>query len=217
MPGDGLGKSEQARVPISALRLARRPDRWNDPWERSLRRQIVIARPGGSLMRMPTFRPIGRIPALAALTLAAWSPALAAAQATPMASPAAGAPPTAIVVSATNDPLRVAGSDGADHLEYDLVVTNVFTAPVALTSVEVVGQDGGTLLRLTGDALAEATQPLLGSGPTTEIAASATVAVVMDVHVPSRHAVDRLGHRIAYSIAPDAPSRSIIGAFAIDG
>ena len=55
--------------------------------------------------------------------------------ATPVASPAAGVKTTAIVVSATNDPLRVSGSDGLDHLEYDLLVTNGFAAPVTLTSI----------------------------------------------------------------------------------
>ncbi|HEU0116866.1 MAG TPA: hypothetical protein VFQ80_19385, partial [Thermomicrobiales bacterium] len=161
-------------------------------------------------MIMPrSFHPIAALMALLALALPA---RLAAAQATPMASPAAGAPPTAIVVSATNDPLRVAGSDGADHLEYDLVVTNVFAAPVTLTSVDVVAPDGGTVLSLTGEPLAEAIQPLLGAGPTTAIPASGTVAVVMDVKVAPGQAIDRLGHRIAYNVAADTPARSIIGA-----
>ena len=49
------------------------------------------------------------------------------------------------------DPLRVSGSDGVDHLEYDLVVTNAFVAPVTLTSIAVTAPDGETLLRLDGD------------------------------------------------------------------
>ena len=76
---------------------------------------------------------------------------------------------TAIVVSATNDPLRVPGSDGVDHLEYDLLVTNGFTAPVTLTSIAVIAPDGETLLQLDGDALVTATQPLLGRTPTAAI------------------------------------------------
>src|SRR5687768_12801582 len=74
--------------------------------------------------------------------------------ATPVVSPAAGVTTTAIVVSATNDPLRVSGSDGVDHLEYDLLVTNGFAAPVTLTAIAVTAPDGETLLRLDGDALA---------------------------------------------------------------
>ena len=137
--------------------------------------------------------------------------------ATPVASPAAGVKSTAIVVSATNDPLRVPGSDGVDHLEYDLLVTNGFTAPVTLTSIAVLASDGESLLQLDGDALVTATQPLIGRTPTAAIPASGTVAVVMDVTVPPDRAVERLDHRITYEVAPDAPVRSLIGSFVIDG
>src|SRR3954463_12022749 len=62
--------------------------------------------------------------------------------------PPAPSQPTALLVASTNAPLRVLGSDGLAHLEYDLVFTNVFTAPVTLSAIEVLGPDGGTLLRL---------------------------------------------------------------------
>ena len=80
--------------------------------------------------------------------LLVWSLAAPAAQ--PQVQPAAQV--TALLVSATNAPLRVLGSDGMEHLEYDLLITNVFTAPLALTSIEVTGPDGRVLLRLAGDA-----------------------------------------------------------------
>jgi Peptidase family M23 len=137
--------------------------------------------------------------------------------ATPVVSPAVGERATAIVVSATNDPLRVSGSDGVDHLEYDLLVTNAFVAPVTLTSIAVTAPDGETLLRLEGDALVTATQPLIGRTPTAEIPASGTVAVVMDVTVPPDRAVESLSHQVAYKVAPDAPVRSLIGSFTVDG
>jgi hypothetical protein len=135
----------------------------------------------------------------------------------PVASPTAGEATTAIVVSATNDPLRVSGSDGVDHLEYDLLVTNGFAAPVTLTSIDVVNPDGETLLTLEGDALVIATQPLLGRTPTAAVSPSGTVAVVMDVTVPTSYLVDRLSHHMTYEVAPDAPVRSLIGSFTIDG
>jgi len=137
--------------------------------------------------------------------------------ATPAASPTAVETTTAIVVSATNDPLRVSGSDGLDHLEYDLVVTNGFAAPVTLTAIAVAAPSGETLLRLEGDALVTATQPLLGRTPMAEIPASGTVAVVMDVTIPSDRVVDGVSHHITYEIAPDAPGRSLIGSLAVDG
>jgi hypothetical protein len=102
-------------------------------------------------------------------------------------------------------------------LEYDLLVTNGFVAPVTLTAIEVVAADGETLLRLDGKALATATQPLLGMGPTAEIPASGTVAVVMDVAVPPERAVAALSHRVSYDVAADAPSRSLLGSFVVDG
>ena len=96
------------------------------------------------------------------------------------------------MVSATNDPLRVSGSDGLDHLEYDLLVTNGFAAPVTLTSIAVTSPDSEALLRLEGDELVTATQPLLGRTPTATIPASGAVAVVVDVTVPPDRAVERV-------------------------
>jgi Peptidase family M23 len=150
--------------------------------------------------------------AIAALPGNGW-----AQDATPVASPAVGEKTTAIVVSATNDPLRVSGSDGLDHLEYDLLVTNGFAAPVTLTAIAVTAPDGETLLRLEGEALVTATQPLLGRTPMAAIPASGTVAVVMDVTVPPDRAVERVSHSITYEVAPDAPVRSLIGSFEVDG
>jgi hypothetical protein len=124
---------------------------------------------------------------------------------------------TAIVVSATNDPLRVTGSDGLDHLEYDLIVTNAAAAPVTLTSIEVVAPDDETLLRLAGDDLVQATQPLFGQEPTREIPASGTVGIVIDVVVPPDRVLDRLAHRIAYDVPPDTPGRVRITSFTVEG
>lgn len=155
--------------------------------------------------------------ALGAMGFAGVNGVATARQATPAPSPAEAAQPTAIVVVATNDPLRVPGSDGSDHLEYDLIVTNAFVAPVTLTAIEVIAPDGETVLRLDGDALVTVTQPLLGQSPVKEIPASGTVGVVMDVVVPHGKPLDRLSHRITYAVAPDAPERSLIGAFMVRG
>jgi hypothetical protein len=150
-------------------------------------------------------------------TVATFARSGQAEHATPQASPAAAVTTTAIVVSATNDPLRVSGSDGVDHLEYDLLVTNGFAAPVSLTSIAVTAPDGETLLRLEGEPLVTATQPLLGRTPTATIPASGAVAVVMDVVIPPDRPMASLEHHITYEVAPDSPIRSLIGSFAIAG
>ena len=81
----------------------------------------------------------------------------------------------------TPPPLSVPGSDGRQHVEYDLVVANTAATPVALTVVEVRTADGEVLLRLDGPALVAATQPLDGTSPTAEIPGSTAAAVVVDL------------------------------------
>ena len=72
----------------------------------------------------------------------------AAAQSTPVSDAFDSAPePTALLVTATNDPFEVPATDGMVHLEYDLIIGNVFPAPVILSAVEVVTPDGNSLRR----------------------------------------------------------------------
>lgn len=40
---------------------------------------------------------------------------------------------TALQVAAVGAPQRVHGSDGREHIDYDLVITNAFTSEVMLT------------------------------------------------------------------------------------
>src|SRR5687768_5922538 len=140
----------------------------------------------------------------------------AAGQATPVAPPGVTARTTALLVTAIHDPLRVTGSDGMVHLEYDLVLTNVFTAPVTITAIEVLTPDGQPLLRLEGDALEAMTQPLFGRTPTDLVPESGAVAVLLDV-VPPEQVPARLTHRITYDLAPDASNLAIIGSNEIVG
>lgn len=44
--------------------------------------------------------------------------------------PAAIAQPAALLATVMGKALRVTGSDAGEHVEYNLVLTNVFTAPV---------------------------------------------------------------------------------------
>jgi hypothetical protein len=94
--------------------------------------------------------------------------------------------------------LGVPGSDGMQHLEYDLIVANTASAEVTLTSVEVLDEDDRSLLRLDGGALAAATQPLEGSTPTTTIPVAGSVAVVVDLLVAPFQIPERLAHRITH-------------------
>jgi hypothetical protein len=77
-----------------------------------------------------------------------------------IAVPAAGADNTALRVEIPGAPMRVHGSDGREHIDYDLVITNEFTSEVTLTSVTVRG-GGRRLLRLAGAELANFTHQTL--------------------------------------------------------
>ena len=141
----------------------------------------------------------------------------AAGQATPVGPPGVTAQTTALLVTAIHDPLRVTGSDGMVHLEYDLVLTNVFTTPVTITAIDVLTPDGQSLLQLAGDSLRAMTRPLIGSTPTDVVPQSGAVAAIIDVVVSPDQVPERLTHRITYDLAPDAPALAVIGSREILG
>ncbi|HSP99709.1 MAG TPA: M23 family metallopeptidase [Candidatus Dormibacteraeota bacterium] len=156
---------------------------------------------------------------LPVLLLAAAACGTSAGQSIPTPTPTAGTPlTTAVLVASTNAPLRVLGSDGQEHLEYDLILTNVLTAPATLTAIDVLGPDGAPLLHLEGTDLAAQMQQLTGGDPMVpaEIPVSGTLATVMDVVLPAGEVPERLGHRISYTI-PDVFAAAIIGSRTIDG
>jgi murein DD-endopeptidase MepM/ murein hydrolase activator NlpD len=155
------------------------------------------------------------IVAVLVLAVAGFAP-VTAQEATPV-SPPTERQLTAIVVSAIGGPIGVPGSDGLQHIEYDLVVTNVFSAPVTLSTIDVITLEGDPLLSLAGDDLVAATQPLLGLTPLEEIPASGTAAVIIDVAVPRERVPERLTHRITYALAADAPGAGQVESLIVDG
>ncbi len=153
--------------------------------------------------------------ALLVLVMAGFAP-VAAQEATPSSSPV-DRRLTAIVVSAIGGPIGVPGSDGLEHIEYDLVITNVFNAPVMVSTIEVLTLDGNSLLSLAGNDLMAATQPLLGLTPLEEIPASGTAAVIMDVAVPHERVPNLLTHRITYTLPADAPGSGQVESLTVNG
>ena len=117
--------------------------------------------------------------------------------------------PSAILVQPIHDAQVVPGDDGKDHVEYELMVVNVYFEPVTLTSVTVLDSAGKELGRIDGDTLAAATQALLTRAPTPEIAPSAAVAVDVDLALEPGTAPERVTHRIDYA-APDLKRAVII-------
>ena len=136
--------------------------------------------------------------------------------------PAAEGPPgevTPIQVTAPGPPRYVFGSDGREHVDYDLVITNAFTAEVTLKSLTVTGA-GRTLLELTGEALASHTHQIIAGEPSARIPASSTVLTLVDVILPraaGRTVPTRLSNQIDYTIPPGALFREAIGSTTVHG
>jgi Peptidase family M23 len=126
---------------------------------------------------------------------------------------------TALQMTTTGAPQRVHGTDGREHVEFNLVITNSFTAEVTLTSLTVRG-GGDELLTLSGDALAEFTHPIGTGPPTTSIPSSSTVATLVDVVLPrsaGRTAPKQVRSRIAYTFPPGSPLEAAIGSRVVRG
>jgi hypothetical protein len=121
---------------------------------------------------------------------------------------------SALRIEPVGVPHAVHGSDGREHIDYDLVITNWFSADATLTSLDVRG-DGKRLLSLRGARLG-ATTLRLGSFASTggRVASGSAVVVLVDVALPhsaGRKVPAMLTNRISYSIPDNAPLRAVIG------
>lgn len=124
--------------------------------------------------------------------------------------------PTAILVTPIHDAQLVPGDDGKDHVEYGLLVVNVFPEPVTLTHVIVLDPAGKELGRLEGKALAAATQPLFSKPASPVVPASGAVAVEVDLILPRHTAPLRVMHKIGYALAPHSELAPMAGRTEID-
>ena len=134
---------------------------------------------------------------VAALTACSSRPVPASSPSPVAPQPQAEVTTTALTVSAVNPPIRLLGSDGKTHLEYDLILQSMFNAPVTVTSIEVLAPDGASLLKLDGDEVAKFTTPAFTGPPTAVVPASGALGTVIDVVVPPDNVPDGLNHRIA--------------------
>jgi hypothetical protein len=112
----------------------------------------------------------------------------------------------------------VKGVDGRQHIEYDLIITNVFTTDVTLQSIEVLDGRGRHLTTLEGDALAAVTTRIFGAEPTAKVESSATAQTVVDVVLPRGVEVpERLTHRVSYDFPKGALFEQLIGSHEVAG
>jgi hypothetical protein len=123
---------------------------------------------------------------------------------------------TAILVSPIHEAQIVRGDDGKDHVEYELLIVNVFSEPVTLSSVTVLDPAGKELMRIAGGTLAAATQTLFAKTATPVVPASAAVSVDVDLMLPPGTAPERVTHRIAYTLKADSELALMVGSLEVD-
>jgi hypothetical protein len=132
------------------------------------------------------------------------------------ASPAEHDRPTAILVSPIHDAQVVRGDDGMDHIEYEILIVSVFPEPVTLTSITVLDPAVKTLMRIEGDALMAATQPLFAHTGSAVIPASAAVSVEVDLILQPNTAPERVTHKIAYALKAGSELTPMIPGLEVD-
>jgi len=126
-------------------------------------------------------------------------------------------PSTAIVVAPIHEAHHVRGDDGRTHVEYDLLVTNVFDGEVTVTAIEITNEAGKVIGHLDGSELAQATQTLIDGKPAKAIPPSGSVAIEVDLILPPDMLPTRLRHRLVYDFAQGDPLVSLIGSREVVG
>jgi Peptidase family M23 len=113
---------------------------------------------------------------------------------------------------------RVQGSDGREHIEYDLAVTDAFAAEATLRSLEVRA-GGKRLLSVSGSALGASTLAMGTATPTHgRMGSGSTVSIQVDIGLSAaarRMVPARLTNRLSYSLPANAPARPVIGTTTI--
>ncbi len=143
--------------------------------------------------------------------------AAAAAIALPLPAAAIDIPSTAIVVTPIGEGRVALGDDGKDHVEYDLLVTNIFDKPVALSRLEVLDPAGKVLMTMEGEALKAATQTLILGEPLDAVPASGAAALEVDLVVAPGTAPAEVINRLSYTVPADSALAAIVGVTTVDG
>jgi Peptidase family M23 len=126
-------------------------------------------------------------------------------------------PSTALVVAPLHEAHHVRGDDGRTHVEYDLLVTNVFDGAVTVTTLEITNEAGKVIGHIDGRELAQATQTLIDGKPARAIPPSGSVAIEVDLVLPAGMLPTRLSHRLVYDFAQGDPLASLIGSREVVG
>lgn len=108
-------------------------------------------------------------------------------------------------MSAQGPPRTVRGTDGREHVEYDLLLTNALDAPVTVRSVEVPDRWKASHAASRGRARRRHARPATLTADHHR-SLPGTVATVIDLVVARQSRWAGITHRIVYEVPPDAAS-----------
>ena len=112
---------------------------------------------------------------------------------------------TPLLASVIVPPIPVPATDGKIHLAYELLLINVLSQELTLTSLDVRASDQ-TLLNLAGDRLAYWTRVIGNPTPTTKLGPAQSAVVWLDVALdPGATVPAELVHAVGVSIAQPQP------------
>jgi Peptidase family M23 len=150
--------------------------------------------------------PTARFPAARALLVALV--ALTGLLAAPLAGAAAEDELTAVVATALSTPEPVLGSDGRQHLAYELQLVNRGSARITVQSIQTLA-GGKVVNRLTGKGVAAVMAPYGGGGLGNVLKAGEGAFVMMDVSFAGKAKLPKqIVHRLQLAEQPRSPANA---------
>src|SRR5271163_792834 len=112
-------------------------------------------------------------------------------------SPSASERITPVLLSVQDAPIPFIGSDGREHLVYELWMTNFSSANVAVEQVEILGSGGAVLQTLNASEIATRLQPAGLREPSATMSASTDALLFIHVVLADgQTAPQQLTHRV---------------------
>ncbi len=112
---------------------------------------------------------------------------------------------TPVISEVTTEPSWFKGMDGRFHLQYELLLTNAVPIEAQVKAIDILGNGGRSVARLSGDELASR-MGSQGEAPTTTMSPNSTVPVWIDLTLSKRRSVPRtVKHRLTITIPDGLP------------
>ncbi len=112
---------------------------------------------------------------------------------------------TPVISEVATEPSWFKGMDGRFHLQYELLLTNAVAIETQVKAIDILGNGGRSVARLSGDELASR-MGSQGEAPTTKMGPNSTVPVWIDLSLSKRRSVPRtVKHRLTIAIPDGFP------------